>query len=119
MLVTVPDAGLGELLASQMLMEQMWPGTTEEVQTLVHVLRIAEPSLEDALQIGLVRLLTPPAGKPSAVVGLSHRSAVLTGVARRDDGRHVQDPRSRPREVTWLEVHDVAVGGRSAIGRAG
>lgn len=118
MLVTVPEPGLDELLASQAAMERLWPGTTEEVQTLVQVLRIAEPSLEDVLNVGLVRLMTP-AGKPSATIGLSYERAVLTGVARRGDGRRISDPARRAREVTWLEVRDIAAAGRSALGRAG
>jgi hypothetical protein len=118
MLVTVPDSGLGELLASRVLMERLWQGTTEEVQTLVQVLRIAEPSLQDVLDVGLVRLTTT-AGKPSGSSGLSYERAVVTGVARRGDGRRVPDAARRAREVTWLEVRDVAAGGRSALGRAG
>lgn len=116
MLVTVPDAGLSELLASPELLSQAWPGADQEVMTLVHVLRIAEPSLEEALAVGLVRLLTPATGKASANIGLTHRRAVFTGIARRRNNHsRVTAPHSHLGEVTWLEVRDIAVAGRSGL----
>jgi hypothetical protein len=120
MLVTVPDAGLNELLASPLLLAQMWPGSNQEVMTLMHVLRIAVPSLDDVLAVGLVKLITPAAGKASASVAVAHKRAVLTGVARRrEDGRRVTAPHTRPGEVTWLEVRDLAVEGRSCLRMTG
>jgi hypothetical protein len=116
MLVTVPDSGLNELLASPELLSQTWPGADQEVMTLVQVLRIAEPSLEEALAVGLVKLLTPATGKASANIGLTHRRTVLTGIARRRDSHsRVLSPHARLGEVTWVEVRDFAVEGRSGL----
>jgi hypothetical protein len=122
MLVTVPDAGLNELLSSPFLLAQTWPGSLQEVMTLVHVLRIAEPSFHEALEVGLIKLITTTSTlrKATATIGVTHKRAVLTGVARRrEDGVCVLTPHTCPREVTWLEVRDVAVEGRSGLRMAG
>ena len=120
MLVTVPDAGLSQLLASQLLLSQMWPEVSQEVMMLVHVVRISVPSLAEVLAVGLIALVTPATGKLSADVGLAHKRAVVTGVARRcEDGSRVTSPHSRPGEVTWLEVRDVNVAGCSALRMTG
>jgi len=84
--------------------------------TLVHVVRIAVPSLYEALEVGLVELMAPKSSKPTASIGIIHKRAVLTGVAlRREDGCRVARPHTRPREVTWLEVRDVCLRGRSGL----
>lgn len=120
MFVSVPDAGLYELLASQLLLSQMWPGVHQEVMTLVHVLRISVPSLAEVLAVGLVQLVTPATGKLTADMAVTHRRAVITGVARRrEDGSRVTSPHRRLGEVTWLEVRDVAVAGSSALRMTG
>jgi hypothetical protein len=115
MLLTVPDPGLYAVLASPSLLSQAWPGCEREVMTLIHVLRIAEPSLMEALAIGLVAMLTPARNTGSSLLGLTYKRAGLFAVARNyDSGKRVASPHTRPAEVTMLEVQDVAVEGRSA-----
>jgi hypothetical protein len=113
--MTIPDDGLAELLASPALLAQMWPGASSEVMMLIHLLRMTGSSLAEVLAIGLVQLLTPPAGMPLSLVGLALRTAVLTAVALQEDGERVAEPHLRTAEVRWLEVTDVAVGGRSGL----
>jgi hypothetical protein len=116
MLVTVPDAGLNALLASEALLRQTWPGCEMDVMLLFQVTRLAEPSLVEVLAIGLVALLTPAGDSSSATIGLAHQRARVSAIARRADTRErVPSPHTRPQEVTMLEVHDVAVEGRSAL----
>jgi len=114
-LLTIPDAGLAELLASPALLAQMWPGATDEVMLLVHILRMSGPSLAGVLAVGLVQLLTPPGTNPFSQIGLTWMSTVLSAVARREDGERVAEPHARTTEVRWLEVTDVAVAGRSVL----
>lgn len=120
MLVTVPDPRLSELLASAQLLSETWPGADQEVKTLMHVLRIVDPSLEEVLAVGLVHLLTPGSGKYSAHIGLAYKRVVVTGVARRREN-HSRVPASatRPGDVTWLEVHDLVVEGLSGLRMTG
>ena len=114
MILTIPDASLAELIASPVLLAQMWPGASHEVMLLVHLLRMSGSSLADALAIGLVQLLTP-AATPLPPIGLAFERAILSAIARREDGERVAHPHSRAAEVTWLEVTDVAVSGRSGL----
>ena len=115
MLVTVPNADLAELMASSVLLSRMWPSACQEVAMLIHVLRISDPSLADALHVGLVSVMTPPSGRPSAEVLLAHKSAVLSAVARHEAGGRITAPHNRPNEIRWLEVTDLAVAGYSAL----
>ena len=119
MTLTVPDAGLAELMASPVLLAQMWPGASHEVIMLIQVLRMSVPSLTEALALGLISLLTPPAGRPTAVISLAYKSAVLSAVARKKAGARVTSPHARPGEVCRLEVTDLAVGGQSGLRMAG
>jgi hypothetical protein len=115
MLVTVPDTDLCRLLASEALLGQTWPGCEDDVMMLLQVLRLAEPSLLEALAIGLVAMLTPAGDTGSASIGLAYRRAMVSAIARRAKTRErVPSPHTRPQEVTMLEVHDVAVEGRSS-----
>jgi hypothetical protein len=118
-LLTVPDAGLEVLLASSVLLKQTWPGASQEAMMLIQVLRVAAPSLADVLAIGLVSLLTPSTGRSAAEVALVHQRAVLSAIARRESGARVTAPHTHPCDVTWLEVTDLAVAGRSCLGMTG
>jgi hypothetical protein len=118
-ILTFPDVGLAELIASPALLAQMWPGASHEVMMLVHMLRMSGQSLAEVLAIGLVQLLTPAVTTTSPQVGLAWERATLSGVARREDGERVAEPHARPAEVRWLEVTDVAAAGRSAFRMAG
>ena len=118
-LLTIPDAGLAELVASPALIAQMWPGTANEVMLLVHLLRMCRPSLADVLAIGLIQLLTPSASMTPPPIGLAYSRVILSAIARREDGQRVAQPHERITEITWLEVTDVAVSGRSGLRMAG
>jgi len=118
-ILTVPDAGLAELLASPVLLAQMWPGAGDEVKVLIQVLRMSVPSLAATLAVGLLTLLTPPAGKPTSEISLAYNSAVVRAIAQSDNGHRVTAPLSRPSEVWRLEIVDLAVGGRSGLRLAG
>jgi len=106
--LTVPDAGLGELLASQSLLLQIWPDAAREVMMLLHVLQTSMPSLAEALAVGLIVLAVPAA---RSVVVLRHGRATLTAVGRRDDGSEVAAPLACLSEITYLEVRAVGVDG--------
>ena len=110
--MTVPDASLSELLASQTLLVNAWPETAREVMVLLQVLRSAMPSLADALAIGLVALAAPTA---MSSVELSHRRAALTAIGHRADGSTVDAPHSHLSEITRLEVQDVRAEERSSL----
>ncbi|MDX2837140.1 MULTISPECIES: hypothetical protein [Streptomyces] len=112
MLMTIPNAGLGEVLASQTLLAQVWPDAAREVMLLLQVLRSSMPSLADALAVGLIALATPTA---RSVIELSHQRATLTAIGLRDDGSQVVVPHTHLREITWLEIQDVCAGGRSGL----
>jgi hypothetical protein len=111
--VTIPDAGLSELLASQTLLVKAWPDTAREVMVLLQVLRSAMPTLADALAIGLIALAAPTAAMSG--VELRHRRATLTAVGLRTDGSTVQAPHSHLSEITGLQVRDVHAEGRSGL----
>lgn len=118
--MTVPDAGLNALLASPVLLSKAWPGCETDVMTLLQVVRLAEPSLVEVLAIGLVAMLTPVTDIGSATIGLTHKRAALTAVARRQGTKErIASPHTRPQEVTMLELQDVAVEGRSALRKTG
>ena len=112
MLVTVPDAGLHEILASQALLLQLWPGAAEEVITLLRVLQLTMPSLADALAFGIVVLIG--AGQQSAIV-LRWERTTVTAIGRDAHGEQVPDPGEGPQQICHLEVRDVAVDGQSVL----
>jgi hypothetical protein len=118
MILTVPDTGLEGLLASTVLLTQLWPGVVEEVKVLIQVLLAARPSLAEALSVGLVRMLTPVGGAPAPQVFLAYQSVVLSAFAADKDGDPVAEPYLRPGDVWRLAVADIVVGGRSALSRA-
>ncbi|WP_163693016.1 hypothetical protein [Mycolicibacterium phocaicum] len=120
MLMTVPDGDLAALLMSPAHLTQTWPGSEREVMMLLHILRMAEPSVRDALAVGLVAMIPVGTDTNSSLIGLTHRSAALTAMAlNRKTKEPVTAPHTRPEEVTMLELHDVAVDGRSAIRKIG
>jgi len=118
-LLMIPDAGLAELIASPVLIAQVWPGAVNDVMLLVHVLRMSGPSLAEVLALGLLTLLTPPVTGQVPPVELAYDMAVLRAVARSEDGKRVTEPHLRMADVFWLEVADIAVSGRSGLRMAG
>ena len=120
MLMTVPDGNLAALLMSPVHLTQTWPGRERDVMMLLHVLRVAEPSVLDAMAVGLVAMLPPANDSNASTIGLTHRSAALTAIALNGKTKQpVTAPHTRPEQVTMLEVRDVAVDGRSAIRKIG
>jgi hypothetical protein len=118
MILTVPDAGLEGILASTLLLAQLWPGAVEEVQVFFQVLLVAGPSLAEALSVGLVRMLTPTSGAPASQVFLAYQSVALSAFAADQTGKPVTEPHLRPADVWQLTVTDVVVGGRPALSQA-
>jgi len=118
-ILVVPHAGLEELLASSVLLVQIWPGAVEDVMMFIQVLRMSCPSLADVLSVGLISVLTPAGGEPSPQISLAYRSAVLSAAAADQAGEPVAAPHLRPADVRRLEIADIAVGGRSALRLAG
>lgn len=117
--MTIPDASLASLMASPALLAQMWPSGSHEVMMLVHLLRMAGPSLAEVLALGLVRLLMPPAAATSSQIWLAHKVALVSANARTGTGDQIAAPHTRPADVVWLEMTDVAVAGRSGLRMAG
>jgi hypothetical protein len=113
MLVTVPDPGLGELLASQARLLQAWPDAAFEVMKFITVLRCSTPSLAEALTLGLVVLAAPAAAL--GAVDLRYRRAEMSAIGRRGDGTEVQRPHEHLGEVTCIEIRDVMVAGRAGL----
>jgi hypothetical protein len=97
----------------------MWPGAYEDVQMLIQMLKLAIPSLAIALSGGLISMLTPPAGPPSALISLTYRTAALSAIAGNRLGEPVTTPHLRTPEVSRLEIIDLAVGGLSGLRLAG
>jgi len=117
--LVVPDASLAQLIASPVLLMQMWPGACEEVMVLIHVLRMSAPSLAEAITLGLISVLAPSAETTSPQISLSYRTTVLSAVAGDKGGDRVTSPHLRLAEVTRLEITDLSVGGRSGLRLAG
>lgn len=113
-ILTVADAALAHLLASPVLLAQAWPGAYGDAMALIQALRCA-PTLIVVLAAGLVEMLIPPTGEPSAVITLAHRSAVLTAVAGDRDGAAITEPHLRPESVRRLAITEMSVGGRSGL----
>ena len=118
-ILIIQDAGLAELVASPVLLAQVWPGAFDEVMMLIQVLRMSVPSLAEALAVGLVSMLTPAIGTPSPRISLAYRSAVLSAAAASEAGDRIAAPHLRPAEVWRLEVTDLVVGGQSGLRLAG
>jgi hypothetical protein len=118
-LVTVPDAALEALMASPVILRRVWPSGYEEAMMLIHVLRVATPSLADALVLGLITMLSPASRQVTAEVTLAFRAAALTAVARGTGGKRIIAPHTRAEEVVRLDVTDLVVAGRSCLGMTG
>jgi hypothetical protein len=115
----MPDAQLEGLIASQMLLAQLWPLACEEVKMFIQLLRMSMPSLAEALAVGLITMRIPPAATISADVTLEYGSTILTAVASGQAGDPVPAPHLRPGEVWRLSITDLSVSGHSALRRAG
>lgn len=113
------DTGLAGLLNSSASLTKTWPDAHREAAMLIQILRISDPSLADAMHIGLISLLTPTNGQARTHVALGHKRAVLTAEARDRKGDAIDSPHNRPQEVEWLEVLDIAVAGLSATRTTG
>ena len=90
-----------------------WPQAGDDVLLLVHILKISQPSLAQALATGLVVLATW--SQRDAELTLAAGDAVVRGLAQDDNGGPVPDPRRRAHEVLQLLVLDVVAEGRSAM----
>ena len=99
MILVIPDPGLAQLIASPVLLAQMWPGACDEVMMLIHVLRMSVPSLAEALGLGLISVPAPPAqAAGSAQIGLAYERAVLSAVAGSEAGDAGRRPASAARQ---------------------
>jgi hypothetical protein len=117
--LVVPDAGLQQLIASAALLAQTWPGAWEETMLFIQVLRLSVPSLAEALAVGLISVLAPPADAASPQISLGCGPAILSAIAGGENGDQVAAPHLRPAEVRRLEVMDLTVGGLSGLRLAG
>lgn len=115
----VPDAQLEGLIASQMLLAQLWPLAYEEVKMFIHLLRMSRPSLAEALAVGLITMRIPSAATNSTDVTLEYGSTILTAIAGGQAGDPVPAPHLRTGEVWRLSVTDLSVAGQSGLRRAG
>ncbi len=117
MLLVVPDSALAAVLASRTLMEQIWPGASQDVMMLLTSIRpIPMRNLGDLLMtLTCITMFTPVMGAPVARIVLAYRTVVLTAFARDAAGDLVRDPHDRRAEVVRLDVVQVAVGGQSAL----
>ena len=118
-ILVIQDARLAELVASPLLLAQVWPGAFDEVMMLLQVLRMSVPSLAEALAVGLISMATPAVGTPSPLILLAYRSAVLRAVAGSKAGERIAAPCARPAEVRRLQVTDLVVAGQSGLRLAG
>ena len=118
-ILVIPDPGLAQLAASPVLLAQLWPGAWEEVMFLLQMLRLSVPSLAEALTVGLISVLIPPAETLSAQIFLAYRTVVLSAVAHSQAGDRVTTPHLRPADIWRLEITDLSAGGRSGLRLAG
>jgi hypothetical protein len=107
------DAALAQLLSSSTAITRTWPQAGEDVRLLVHLLKISQPSLAQALRTGLVVLASW--SHREAGLTLVSGAAVLHGVAQDNTGSPIPDPHGRAHEVRQLLVLDVVAEGRSAM----
>ena len=119
MLLVVTDVGLSEVLASSVLLMQLWPSAFDEVKLLITVLRMSVPSLAEVLTTGLVTLLMPASVDTAHELVLVAGGAQLRAIAQTEDGGPVPAPRLHLADVVRLEVFDVLAEGRSALRLAG
>jgi hypothetical protein len=117
-ILVIPDAGLEQLIASPVLLAQMWPGACDEVKLLVQVLRMSFPSLAQVLAVGLITILGPWA-EDSPRITFGYGTAALSAVAFGEAGNLVAGPHLRPGTVLRLEITDLSVGGQSGLRLAG
>jgi hypothetical protein len=124
--LTVPDPDLCALLASEALLARTWPNQWQEAQMLIHALKIADPTLTQALQTSLVRVTptrrTPGRGERSSgrgtTIDLIHRGVTMSARALTLNGSPVEDAASNPAKVQWLDVRDFTAAGLSGLGSA-
>jgi len=86
---------------------------------LLQMLRLSFPSLAEALTVGLITVLTPPAETLSAQIFLAYKTVVLSTVARSQAGDRVTTPHLRPADIWRLEITDLSADGRSGLRLAG
>lgn len=119
MIVVATDVQLSEVLASSVLLMQLWPSAFHEVKLLITVLRMSVPSLAEALTTGLVTLLLPPSVETAHELVLVAGGAQLRAIAQNKDGEPVPTAHQHLADVVRLEVLDVFAEGRSALRVAG
>ena len=115
MKLTVPNERLLALITSSAALETAWPQECQSVKKLWLVLQMSEPSLAEALQLGV---LAPPRTEGELLV-IQYAAAAIWSVPRRKPGGPKLAPTTSPREIACLEVTDVAAAGRSWLKAAG
>ncbi|MGV9385035.1 hypothetical protein ACWDRB_55165 [Nonomuraea sp. NPDC003707] len=113
--MTVMDTGLAQIITSSVALAQTWPGASDQVMMLIHVLRMAAPSLVEVFQLGLVTMIIPPPERISSEITLKFRSVVMTANAKGQEGESILQPHLRPAAVRRLEITDLVAGGRSGL----
>jgi hypothetical protein len=117
-ILTVPNAELDALLASQPALSNVWSAAWEDVKAFLQFLR-KSASLAHVLAMGMVELVTPiPEACPGRVVFVDG-PIVLNGIAGDKAGVTVLIPYVETASVRQLVVTDLTVGGRSALRMAG
>jgi hypothetical protein len=106
-------------MASVAMLKRTWPAYHDEAMMLIHLVRVAAPSLADVLALGMISVLAPTPRASAATIQLAYRTAVLGAVAYCANGDQVPAPHLHPSEVTHLEVTDLAVGNDSYCGMCG
>ncbi|RKS78639.1 hypothetical protein BZB76_0056 [Actinomadura pelletieri DSM 43383] len=120
MILTFPDPLLAQAVGSSSLLSQTWPVAFGEVMILLHILRLAAPSLVSALATGLVSVIVPRTAEVSSRIMLAHRTVTIDAVAKGEGDVEVLHPHLVPAAVPKLDVADLVVAGRSVLqGAAG
>jgi len=113
--MTVVDTGLAQIITSSVALAQMWPGASDQVMLLIHVLRMAAPSLAEVFQLGLVTMIIPSPERISSEITLEYGSVVMTAIAMGLEGESILQPHLQPAAVRRLEITDLVAGGRSGL----
>ncbi|MEO3810786.1 hypothetical protein ABGB17_17440 [Sphaerisporangium sp. B11E5] len=115
MILTFSDPALAQAVGSPDLLSQTWPVAVGEVMLLLHVLRMAAPTLLNALATGLVRIIAPRTAEASSRIMLSYKAVILSAVAKGENDAEVLSPHLVPDGVSRLEIAELFVGGQPAL----
>lgn len=117
-ILTVPDAGLAAILASQPALSNAWSIAWHDVRAFLQFLR-KSASLAHAVATGMMELVTPTIDVVPGQVVLADGRIVLSGIAGDEAGATVLAPHLDAASVRQLMVTDLRVGGRSGLRLAG